>query len=353
MAIYGLARLFTAVPAGRIADLLGRRSALAIGGVISAIGNLWCAWAATFTELVMARFVAGAGAGLTLTAGMIVLADITTIERRGRVMAIYHGVFLFAVGMGPLPGGYLAENFGLHVPFFIYAVGSAGAALVAWLCVAETRPVIAVSVGAADRPMPYFTQLKGVLASSGFRLVSAISFTNAVARTGALFSIIPLIGTVQLQLSATQVGFSIAIGSIMGLLFTYPAGVLVDRFGRKVVIVPTTIGSGLAFLLYAIAPDFGWFLVASTLWGVASSASGSAPVAYATDIAPREQAATAMSAYRSLSDVGYVIGPILLGAIADGLGMSAAVMVASGMLILVALVFAVRAPETHRAERLS
>jgi DHA1 family multidrug resistance protein-like MFS transporter len=78
VAVYGLARLFTGLPAGRIADLLGRRSALAIGGVSSALGNLWCAYSATFAELIAARFLAGIGAGLTLTAGMIILADITT-----------------------------------------------------------------------------------------------------------------------------------------------------------------------------------------------------------------------------------------------------------------------------------
>ena len=46
--------------------------------------------------------MAGAGAALVVTSGQIVLADITTPARRGRVMAIYQGVFLFAVGIGPL-----------------------------------------------------------------------------------------------------------------------------------------------------------------------------------------------------------------------------------------------------------
>ncbi len=143
VAVYGVARLFTAMPAGRIADLFGRRNALLIGGLVSAAGNLWCAFAGTYTELVIARFVAGAGAGLTLTAGMIVLADITTIARRGRIMAIYQGVFLFSVGIGPFPGGYLAEQYGLDVPFLVYGIASLGAAEVGWFGVAETRPASA------------------------------------------------------------------------------------------------------------------------------------------------------------------------------------------------------------------
>ena len=48
VAVYGLARFVIAIPAGQLSDRLGRRPTLAIGGLISAIGNLWCAWA---TEL--------------------------------------------------------------------------------------------------------------------------------------------------------------------------------------------------------------------------------------------------------------------------------------------------------------
>jgi DHA1 family multidrug resistance protein-like MFS transporter len=295
VAVYGVARLVTAIPAGRVADWFGRRSALALGGLISAAGNLWCAWAGSFTELVVARFVAGAGAGVTLTAGMIVLADITTTARRGRVMAIYQGTFLFAVGIGPFPGGFLAEHYGLDVPFLVYGLSSLVAAGIGWFAVAETRPAAIPAVADTPEPTRYIGQLRAVLSAPGFRLAGAISFTGAVARTGALFTLIPLIGTIQLGLSATQIGFSMGVGSILGVMVTYPAGMLVDRWGRKAVIVPATVGTGLAFLFYASATDFYWFVCASAVWGIASSVSGAAPAAYAADITPREFAATGMS----------------------------------------------------------
>lgn len=349
VAVYGVARLFTAMPAGRIADLMGRRSALLIGGLISAAGNLWCAAAGDFTELVIARFVAGAGAGLTLTAGMIVLADISTTARRGRLMAIYQGVFIFSVGIGPFPGGYLAERFGLDVPFLVYGIASIGAAAVGWLGVCETRPRIPEPTPGTTTPVadPWLVQLRGMLASAGFRLAAAVSFINAVARTGALFSIIPLIGATRLDLTATQIGMSMAAGSLAGVLLTWPGGVMVDHFGRKAVIVPTTIGAGLSFLVYGVAPSFAWFMVASIIWGIASAMAGAAPAAYAADVVPQAHAATGMSAYRTLSDVGYVVGPITLGVIADTAGLEAAVFTASALLVGVALLFAVGAPETH------
>ena len=54
-------------------------------------------------------------------------------------MAIYQGVFLFAVGIGPFPGGLLAAHLGLAAPFIAYPVASLAAGAVAWFGVAETR----------------------------------------------------------------------------------------------------------------------------------------------------------------------------------------------------------------------
>src|SRR2546426_8500706 len=64
IAIYGLARFLVAMPAGQLADRVGRRPALAIGGLATAAGNLLCAYAPSFAVLVGARFVAGIGARL-------------------------------------------------------------------------------------------------------------------------------------------------------------------------------------------------------------------------------------------------------------------------------------------------
>jgi len=82
IAVYGLARFLVAMPAGRLADGMGRRPALALGGLVTTAGNLLCAYAPSFAVLVGGRFVAGAGAALILIAGQIVLADITTPARR-------------------------------------------------------------------------------------------------------------------------------------------------------------------------------------------------------------------------------------------------------------------------------
>lgn len=350
IAVYGLARFLIAVPAGRLADALGRRATLAVGGVVSALGNLLCALAPTYPAFVGARFVAGAGAALVLTTGLIVLADISTPSNRGRMMSVYQGVFIFAVGIGPFPGGLLATHWGLAAPFFAYAATSLLASIVAWLAIPETRP--ARPAGELESAEVSFrVQLRLLTVHPGFLLVSLIAFVNAVARTGALFNIIPILARDRLALDPDRIGFGLALASVVGLALAYPAGVLVDRYGRKIIIVPSTILSGVSLVLFLTAPTYAWFLVACAAWSVAMGISGAAPAAYAADTAPGGMNAAALSTYRMLADLGYVVGPIALGLAADLAGASAALASAAVMLTAVALLFARFAPETYRAVR--
>ena len=348
IAVYGLARFLIAIPSGQMADWLGRRPTLAIGGVISGIGNLWCAWATGYPEFILARFVAGAGAGLILTTGQVVLADISTPERRGRTIAIYQGTFLFAVGIGPFPGGLLAEHFGLSIPFAAYGIASLIATVVAWFGVSETRDLArgsGVDSGAA-RP-PLMKQLSVLTGKVGFVLVSLISLMNAVVRTGGLFAVVPVLVTAQLGLSVTALGFGMMLGSVSGLVAAYPAGWLSDWLGRKAVIVPATILTGASMLLFCFASSYLWFVAACIVWGVASSVGGAAPAAYAVDSAPPGMNASAMGLFRMTGDAGYVIGPLALGLVADVWGPVAALVISAALIIGIGVTFAIAAPETY------
>jgi MFS family permease len=112
--------------------------------------------------------------------------------------------------------------------------------------------------------------------------------------------------------------------------------------------VPATLLSSLSLLLFLLAPSYAWFLAAALTWSVAQGVGGAAPAAYAADVAPPRMNAAAMGLYRTLADSGYVIGPIGLGLVADGLGVEAALATGSGLLALVGVLFAWGAPETYR-----
>lgn len=348
IAVYGLARFLVAVPVGQLSDRLGRRPALALGGVVTAVGNLLCAYAPNYPTFVGARFVAGVGAAFVLTAGQIVLADITTPAARGRAMAIYQGAFLFAVGIGPFPGGVLAERFGLPAPFVAFAIAGSLAGLVAWLRIPETMALRSRGAAASlPPPPPFAAQLRVLATRIGFLLASLVSFASAFTRTGALFNVIPVLGQDRLRLSPDRIGFALALSSLAGFALAYPAGVLVDRYGRKTVIVPATLLSSASLLLFLLAPSYAWFLAAAMVWSIAQGVGGAAPAAYAADVAPPRMNAAAMSLYRTLADSGYVVGPIVLGLVTDGFGIETALATGAGLLAGVGVLFAWRAPETY------
>jgi MFS family permease len=132
----------------------------------------------------------------------------------------------------------------------------------------------------------------------------------------------------------------------MGLILVYPSGALVDRFGRKAVIVPSTLLTGVAILGYGAAGTFLGFILCSIFWSAASGVSGAAPAAYTADIAPAGMTAPTMGLYRALADAGYVAGPLALGIIADMRSPNAALAFTSVILIASGILFALRAPES-------
>jgi len=348
IAVYGAARFLVNLPAGRLADLIGRRSTLTLGGAVTVVGTVLCAVSTNYAMFLGARFIAGAGAALVMTAGQVVLADIASPHNRGRVMAIYQGVFLFAVGAGAFPGGWLADRYGLAAPFWANAVLATVVTILAFAFVPETRdfrPRVKAA-GANGVSLTFRQQLDLIVRIPGFALICLTSFAAFFARTGGLFNIIPLLAEDRIGLSPDQIGLGIGMISIVGLVLVYPSGALVDRFGRKAVIVPSMLFSGVAMLLFGTIGTFAGFLLCSMLWSASSGISGAAPAAYATDIAPAGMVAPSLGLYRSLADAGYVVGPLLLGIIADVQSPVAALVFTAVLLLGSGALFALRAPES-------
>ncbi|CAN5708076.1 tetracycline resistance MFS efflux pump [soil metagenome] len=348
IAVYGAARFAMNVPTGYLADRFGRNKALALGGLLTVIGNLGSGFSDVYWEFLAGRFVAGAGAAMVITGTQIVVADISTRENRGRMMAVYQGVFLFAVGFGPLPGGLMADAFSLAAPFFAYAALGGVVSLLAWFRIPDTGAIGREAFAATGQTRPsLFGQLLALRRQTGFVLIAIVSFAAFFARTGGLFNLIPTQAENDLGLSASQIGLGLGVISLVGLALAYPSGALVDRFGRKTVIVPSTVVSGTSMFMFAVMPSFIWFLLACTAWAISIGISGPAPAAYAADMAPVGMNASAMGLYRMLADTGYILGPLMLGFAADLASPESALIATGVMVILTGIMFALLAPETR------
>lgn len=350
VAIYGLGRLLFNYPMGQLTDRLGRRQVVLWGEVITAVGSFLCAVAPTFEWLLLFRFIGGVGAATVLTGAQVIIADISTPANRGRITSFYMGWFLFAVGLGPTPGGLLASALGLSAPFVAFGILSLLAGLICWWKLPETRGLsegrARVAGATAARPATAAV-LRHLLRRPAFPLVSLVTFIQFMARTGAIFTVVPVLAHERIGLNAFQIGLALTIGNMVNLAMTPASGILVDRFGRRPVIVPGTLLSGLAFAAFAITGSYPAFIAVCLLWGFAVGIGGSAPGAYAADLAPPGANGVTMGLYRTLADAGYVVGPALLGFLADAYGAGAALVTIGALFWIAGILFGLLAPETR------
>ena len=135
------------------------------------------------------------------------------------------------------------------------------------------------------------------------------------------------------------------MGRFLALL---PTGQLIDRLGRKPVLVGGPLVVAIASGLTAIAPAFPLLLVAQFLSGLGTAAWQVAREITAVDVVRPEQRGRMMSGFMGMNSVGTAVGPVLGGLVTDGLGFRAVFWV-YGLMALFTLAVSLRIRETGRA----
>lgn len=305
------------------------------------------------------RFIQGIGSAMYTTAAMIMLADISIPSNRGKVMSLYQGSLLLGAGLGPVMGGFIAQYFGLSAPFFVFALFSIFASIWAYLRILETHPVLSsikseqiISENLDPLPNPSSKRLKSVLQNLNFILICIITFGIFSMRNGAQNEILPLLGTKRLGLTEGQIGLALSLVAIIQIIATLIAGRLSDKFGRKVVILPGCIISAASLFLLAQSYSY-WFLLFSCLvMGIGIGIAGSISSAYVADIIPKEDYSIGMGTYHAIGDLGFVIGPVFMGWLADNKGFGFSLLFNNLFLLLSAFIFQIMAKEpSHRTEQ--
>lgn len=352
-AVFGVGRMVINVPAGQFAERLGRRAVLLGGAGVVVISVFLSGMANDIWLLLFWRFVTGLGGGAFTTAGMTILADITTLRTRGRVMAIYQGSMLVGAAMGPVPGGFLGEYFGFRAPFLFSAVLALVFTLWGLLRLKETKgwrlSESGVGHGVAHSRPAGWGGLR-LLTDVSFLLICLVNFTTFFTRIGGRNTVVPLVAYEQIYLSESQLGTVLGMAAILDFAMLYFSGWMVDRFGRKSVIVPSNLLIGLSMFLFAISGSLPLFLIATATMGIGMGVGGPAPAAYVADLAQDGLRGITMGLYRTFGDVAYFIGPLLVGWLADFQGRGWALNFNAALVVVVAILFWAFARETLTPE---
>lgn len=118
---------------GKMADLLGRRPAMFGGLALFILGSALSGAAHSMGQLIAFRALQGVGAGALFPVGMTIVADLMTLERRTKTIALFSGMWGVASLLGPLAGGYLTEQLSWRWVFYINLPFGILAAIMIWL----------------------------------------------------------------------------------------------------------------------------------------------------------------------------------------------------------------------------
>lgn len=338
---FGVGRLILNFPAGILADRIGRRAVLLGSPIVVCLTAGLAALAQTFPQLVVLRFLQGAGSAFFTTAAMAAMVDLGGVGRRGRALSVFQGSLLVGASVGPAVGGLLTAHWGLRAPFVAYAALALGCAIWIYLQV----PEVAAS-GRVVENVPLRAALRGV-AHRDFLLVVIVTFAVFLTRAGGRSTILPLLAYDRLHLGPSQVGLILSVIALINILVLYPTGALSDRFGRKALIVPGLTLTATALVLVGIANTYSMLVIYAILWGIGTGIDGPSPAAYMADLVSPGRIGMVMGLFRTAGDVGFVIGPMLLGWVADIAGYTAAMLTNAAIVVAAVVPFALFARE-HR-----
>ncbi|MCL4534458.1 MAG: MFS transporter [Bacteroidetes bacterium] len=331
MASFGLARLFLDLPVGMALDRVNRSVLMTMGLLIMASGALIAASATSFPMVVLGRSTMGAGSCMLNLTVLVHLNQASTREIRGRVIGIQQTAELTGSLLSPVIGGFLGGIYGWRAPFLfcaVIAVFSAGFVFV-------TRRLRASS-GAGERGegRPH-QRASGTRADlySPWRIV-AIDFVTLslfFSAAGFLNTAAPMYGGTVLGLRPEAIGLALAVGTIVRLFTSLGGAAISDRYGRRFVLIPALLILGLGTLSFNVVTSFPLYVTAVGFTGL-GRLGNSVPVVLLADILPANRVARFIGLNRFVGDLGYIIGPLLVGWLIDISGYLAATLAVTGML---------------------
>jgi MFS family permease len=335
---FALGRLVMDLPAGRLADRLPPGRALAGTGVGVAISAILLATAESFGQALAGVFFLGAASSLTNTTGMTLFATSAPAERRGTAMAGFSMSLMSGQTLGPAVGGVLAGLIGWRAAQGGAALIGVGVLAACLLAPAGrgSREAVAGSDEALVRGRVAAAAGGPGLSRSQAAVLAAVPFAVFFALSALPQTLLPVIGSSELDLTTATIGLALGAGGIARIAGSAATGVLSDRVSRKAALVPSLVGMAIGVLLLAPSPTLVTWLLAIGLLSVASSGIAVAATIIA-DRVPADTVGRRLGTFRFTGDFGLLAGPAVAGLLYQHSGRASAMLVTAGVLCACAL----------------
>jgi len=325
---FGLVKAFSNLFAGGLADRFGRKRVLVAGWLLGLPVPFMIMLAPSWGWIVAANVLLGVNQGLAWSMTVVMKIDLVGPRGRGLAVGLNEFAGYLAVGLTALATGYLASVYGLRPePFYLGVVYALAGLLVSVFLVRDTRDHVRLEMQ-EHPPEPNPLTFREVFARTSYedRNLFACSQAGLVnnLNDGMSWGVFPLFFA----------NFGLGVGRIGILKAVYPAvwgtlqivtGSLSDRWGRKGLIVTGMWVQAAGIFVTVATRDFGWWLLGSVLLGLGTAMVYPSLIAAVSDASHPSWRARSLSVYRFWRDLGYAVGALSAGIIADVFGISWAI----------------------------
>ncbi len=347
--VFGVSKALTNYVAGRFADRFGRKPVLVAGWLLAAPVPLLLMWAPTWGWVLAANALLGVSQGLTWSTTVIMKIDLAGPRQRGLAMGLNEFAGYLAVAASALATGWLAAEVGLREPFWLGVGYVALGTLLSALLVRETHHHVAheASLAApAEALSPREVVARTSFTDPELSSVSQAGLVNNL-NDGMAWGLFPMIFA-DAGLSLAQIGVLAAIYPAVWGLGQLVTGAASDRHGRKGLIVAGMWTQAVGIVVVATGTAFPAFAAGAALLGAGTAMVYPTLLAAIGDVAHPSWRASAVGVYRLWRDLGYAVGALLAGLVADALGLEAAALAVAALTFASGLVVAGRMTETLR-----
>jgi MFS family permease len=334
------------LPAGMLMRRIGQKRAMTAGLTLAGLSTAGLFFASSIVWVVLLRAVTGVGVSLFSVSRHYFLTEMAPPATRGRIISLFGGLFRLGRMLGPVAGGGMAVAFGLRASFLLFGV----ICLLALLVVIFLLPNLEVSregeVEMLVSPLNHFWRMlrdqRHVIATAGMGFLFM-----QLLRSGPTV-IIPLYAANALHLDVQTIGLVLSISAALDMALFYPAGMIMDRFGRRYTIIPSALGLSLGLSLLPFTTNLTSLLLVGMLLGLGNGLGSGAMITTGSDLAPKRERSEFLGAWNLVGDIGATSGPLAVGALADGIPLAHTGWIIALAGLAAAFIFGRLVPETGK-----
>lgn len=328
----GIGMMLFDIPAGVLMSVLGERAALMVGTAILVLVSLGAAFSNNQAELAILAILLGFAWSIWQLARLAYVSEVAPLELRGRALSLIGGTNRIGNFLGPFLGGILSSRAGFAATFYLQGALAVAAGLIMFVLIdGNAGRVSTPGTRAHRRLLAVASEHRHTFATAGF-----VTICLSLLRS-ARQAVIPLWGS-SIGLSAAAVGVVYGASNGIDMLLFYPAGSVMDRFGRKYVAIPSLLTLALGLALIPLARTVPSFALVAMLTGFGNGLGAGVVMTLGADFSPAVGRAEFLSVWRLVSDVGQSGGPLALAGLTGAASLGFAALATSGVGVLGALV---------------